>query len=105
MRWLSANPSDTEGIDCMRSRKKTRLGKQDRWPSDYGVRDEDDRRAKHDDADRSWLPGDNGTGAKGSVKPTAEALETARVFLVRNTGGGARSEGKDSRGKSSVREF
>lgn len=46
------------------------LGKQDRWPSDYGVRDSE-REATDDRAtekDGSWTPGAKGHGGEGRSK-------------------------------------
>jgi hypothetical protein len=43
------------------------LGRSDRYPSDYGVRDQaerEDKRAK----DKSWSPGDKGQGREGYSK-------------------------------------
>jgi hypothetical protein len=50
--------------------KSPKLGRQDRWPSDYGVRDRE-RDAAQDQAakrDGSWAPGDKGQGREGRSK-------------------------------------
>jgi hypothetical protein len=50
--------------------KSPRLGRQDRWPSDYGVRDRE-RDASQEQAakqDGSWVPGEKGQGREGRSK-------------------------------------
>jgi hypothetical protein len=50
--------------------KAPQLGKQDRWPSDYGVRDSE-REATDDRAtekDGSWTPGEKGHGGEGKQR-------------------------------------
>jgi len=57
----------------MKNQKRTKapkLGKQDRWPSDYGVRDRE-REPSEDRAaekDASWTPGEKGYGGEGRSK-------------------------------------
>jgi hypothetical protein len=54
-----------QDIDVMPS-KKPKLGRSDRYPSDYGVRDRDERNKKA--TDKSWSPGDKGQGREGYSK-------------------------------------
>ena len=46
--------------------RKTSLGKQDRWPSDYGVRDEVEEEGR--ESEGSWVPGEKGQGREGRSK-------------------------------------
>lgn len=57
-----------------RRKPAAKLGKSDRWPSDYGVRDAQDRdwvageaaRGGLNEKDkRSWVPGEKGQGREG----------------------------------------
>jgi hypothetical protein len=46
---------------------KKELGRSDRYPSDYGVRDQSEREAKPT-KNKSWSPGDKGQGREGYSK-------------------------------------
>jgi hypothetical protein len=54
----------------MAKKKDARLGKQDRWPSDYGKRDaqEGNTKTRPQAKNRSWTPGDKGQGREGLSK-------------------------------------
>jgi hypothetical protein len=49
--------------------KAPKLGKKDRWPSDYGVRDAE-REGSEDGGkqDGTWTPGEKGHGGEGRSK-------------------------------------
>jgi hypothetical protein len=53
-----------------RRSRSPKLGRQDRWPSDYGVRDAERETSKDQAAgqDGSWAPGDKGQGREGRSK-------------------------------------
>ena len=53
------------------TKPKGKIGRSDRYPSDYGVRDHD--QDKHADENGSWVPGDRGQGAKVKARVTGEA--------------------------------
>ncbi len=57
-------------MTAARKRARKKLGRQDRWPSDYGVRDEQDGRAPDGAGQdpRSWAPGEKGQGREGRNK-------------------------------------
>ena len=44
-----------------RTKSKGKVGRSDRYPSDYGVRD----RANEERENDSWVPGDKGQGREG----------------------------------------
>jgi hypothetical protein len=44
-----------------------KVGRKDRYPSDYGVRDAEESKARKT-KDRNWLPGDKGPGREGHSK-------------------------------------
>jgi hypothetical protein len=44
-----------------------KVGRKDRYPSDYGLRDEEDAKIKKA-KNRSWSPGDKGQGREGHSK-------------------------------------
>jgi hypothetical protein len=46
--------------------RKKELGRSDRYPSDYGVRDQQEEEDKP--ANKSWAPGDKGQGREGYNK-------------------------------------
>ena len=47
----------------------SKVGRTDRYPSDYGVRDrEEQEKASKEGRDRSWVPGDKGQGREGLRK-------------------------------------
>ncbi len=48
------------------TKPKGKIGRSDRYPSDYGVRDHDQE--KHADENGSWGPGDRGQGREGQSK-------------------------------------
>jgi hypothetical protein len=50
--------------------KSPKLGRQDRWPSDYGVRDRqrDTSEERATKQDGSWAPGEKGQGREGRSK-------------------------------------
>src|SRR5262245_11646631 len=73
--WNAALAKAVERISQVRSypmavKKPSRLtdtakiGRKDRYPSDYGVRDQEDVKGKN----RSWSPGDKGQGREGHSK-------------------------------------
>ena len=48
---------------------RSKVGRTDRYPSDYGVRDrEEQEKASKKGRDRSWVPGDKGQGREGLSK-------------------------------------
>ena len=47
--------------------RKPELGRSDRYPSDYGVRDLEERE-KTETKNKSWSPGDKGQGREGYSK-------------------------------------
>jgi hypothetical protein len=49
-----------------RASAKARVGRNDRYPSDYGVRDRDDGGDQSEG--KSWSPGDKGQGREGYSK-------------------------------------
>jgi hypothetical protein len=51
----------------MTARKKG-VGRSDRYPSDYGVRDLEAEKEKKPAKNKSWSPGDNGQGREGYSK-------------------------------------
>ena len=50
-----------------KAKTKTKLGRPDRYPSDYGVRDRE-REDKEAKKNKSWAPGDKGQGREGFSK-------------------------------------
>jgi hypothetical protein len=44
---------------------KDKVGRSDRYPSDYGVRDHENDEKKHE---RSWVPGNKGQGREDHSK-------------------------------------
>ena len=50
-----------------KAKTKTKLGRADRYPSDYGVRDRE-REDKEAKKNKSWAPGDKGQGREGLSK-------------------------------------
>jgi len=57
-------------VKAQKRSKASKLGKQDRWPSEYGVR-EPERKRTDDGAteeDGSWTPGEKGHGGEGRSK-------------------------------------
>jgi hypothetical protein len=70
---------------------KSKLGRSDRYPSDYGMRERDEGGDRSEG--KSWSPGDKGQGregkgrgAKDTVRATAAAAAKALALPVR-TGG------------------
>ena len=51
----------------MAARKQGKLGRSDRYPADYGVRDRDDAE-KRPAKNKSWEHGDKGQGREGFSK-------------------------------------
>jgi len=49
------------------TKPKDKLGRSDRYPSDYGVRDSE-REDKEEPKKKSWVPGDKGQGREGFSK-------------------------------------
>jgi hypothetical protein len=47
---------------------RTKVGRNDRYPSDYGVRDREERETRKESRPRSWAPGDKGQGREGLSK-------------------------------------
>jgi hypothetical protein len=45
------------------AQKKSKLGRTDRYPSDYGARERENK-----SKDKSWSPGDKGQGREGFSK-------------------------------------
>jgi hypothetical protein len=52
----------------MTKRHKKELGRDDRYPSDYGVRDHEEHKKDDKPANKSWAPGDKGQGREGHSK-------------------------------------
>jgi hypothetical protein len=51
----------------MTARKKD-VGRSDRYPSDYGVRDQEAKKDEKPARNKSWSPGDKGQGREGYSK-------------------------------------
>lgn len=49
-------------------RSRPKAGRSDRYPSDYGVRDEVEREQSSKKENRTWVPGDKGQGREGHSK-------------------------------------
>jgi hypothetical protein len=61
-------PATTRPPNKARDQTSVRkLGKADRWPSDYGERDRQKASAGKKDA-RTWVPGEKGSGREGRNK-------------------------------------
>jgi hypothetical protein len=50
------------------AKRKKELGRSDRYPSDYGVRDEEAEKEDKRPKNKSWSPGDKGQGREGYSK-------------------------------------
>jgi hypothetical protein len=50
------------------TKPKDQLGRADRYPSDYGVRDREREEQDKAKKDKSWVPGDKGQGREGFSK-------------------------------------
>jgi hypothetical protein len=50
----------------MTAAKKGKLGRSDRYPSDYGVREQEEQ--NKESKDKSWSPGDKAQGREGYSK-------------------------------------
>ena len=46
------------------TKPKDKLGRSDRYPSDYGVRDREIEEREADGTNRSWTPGNKGQGGE-----------------------------------------
>jgi|RhiMethySRZTD1v2_1073278.scaffolds.fasta_scaffold1665687_1 hypothetical protein len=57
-------------VTAQKRSKAPKLGKQDRWPSDYGVRDAEHKRTDDGatEEDGSWTHGEKGHGGEGRSK-------------------------------------
>jgi hypothetical protein len=74
--WRAEAGEDGVMVKARKRSKSPKLGRQDRWPSDYGIRDRErnssekrntseNRAAKQDG---SWAPGEKGQGREGRSK-------------------------------------
>jgi hypothetical protein len=50
------------------TKPKDKLGRSDRYPSDYGLRDRESGERDKDGKNRSWTPGNKGQGGEGLSK-------------------------------------
>jgi hypothetical protein len=57
-----------------KAKKTSALGRQARWPSDYGVRQSEDE-ARQAEQEGSWLSGEQGPGREAEAKDMVVARE------------------------------